>query len=95
MTGRNRTITSLTRVCTSVPTEWARRLIHLSVDTGTPKNELVREGVLLLLRYHGRAHGLPLPADPTSRATHVTRRTPDRAGSATNNEARRTNERTD
>jgi hypothetical protein len=49
---------------TTVPTLWARRIGHLAADTGRTKQELLREGVLLLLRYHGAAEGLPEPVQP-------------------------------
>lgn len=45
-----------------------RRLQHLSVDLGRPMTALVREGVILLLRYHGLADGLPLPEPPTGKS---------------------------
>lgn len=49
----------VTHVRTALPKEWSARLDHLSVDLSLPKTRLLQEGVLLLLRYHGRAQGLP------------------------------------
>lgn len=37
---------------------------HLSVDLGKPMNQLVIDGLVLLLRYHDRGHGLPEPEPP-------------------------------
>jgi hypothetical protein len=43
----------------------AHRAIHdLSYETGRSVGELVGDGVLLLLRYHDRGHGLPEPTPP-------------------------------
>lgn len=39
-------------------------LKHLSVDLGEPMNKLLIDGLVLLLRYHERAHGLPEPEPP-------------------------------
>ena len=51
-------------VRTVIPATWARRLGHIAADTGIAKQDLLREGVLLLLRYHGQGDGLPEPVAP-------------------------------
>ncbi len=48
----------------TIPTEWARRLAHLAADTGLSRQELMREGVLLVLRYHEMGESLPEPVAP-------------------------------
>lgn len=39
-------------------------LRHLSVDLGKPMNKLMIDGLVLLLRFHERGHGLPEPEPP-------------------------------
>lgn len=41
---------------------------HLSVDLTVPMNQLLVEGLILLLRYHDRGSGLPEPVPPASTA---------------------------
>lgn len=53
-------------VRTTIPATWSKRLAHLATDLGIHRNELLREGLLLLLRYHGAAEGLPEPTPPAS-----------------------------
>lgn len=44
-----------------IPAEWADLLDHLAVDLRRSRPQLVTEGILLLLRFHQRGHGLPEP----------------------------------
>ncbi len=39
---------------------------HLALDLGRPVQELLAEGAILLLRYHGRGAGFPEPEPPTA-----------------------------
>ncbi len=52
-----------------VPADWGKKLSYIAADLGLPKHELLREAVLLLLRYHGHAEGLPEPTPPASEVT--------------------------
>lgn len=47
-----------------IPQAWADRLDHLAVDLRASRPQLITEGVLLLLRFHQRAVGLPEPIPP-------------------------------
>lgn len=52
-------------VRTTIPLAWATALAHLAADLGLHRHQLLREGLLLLLRYHGvEAGGLPEPVAP-------------------------------
>lgn len=48
-------------VRSTIPTAWACRLGHIAADTGLTRQELVRQGGLLILRHHGQGDGLPEP----------------------------------
>ena len=49
---------------TQVPIYLNVTLDHLAVDLRLAKHELLREALILLLRFHGRAEGLPEPLPP-------------------------------
>ena len=48
----------------SLEREAHARLRHLALDLGITLADVMREGVLLALRYHGRAEGLGEPKPP-------------------------------
>ena len=54
---------------TILPVPVHEQLAHLSVDLGMTIGDLLAEGVLLLLRYHGRAEGLAEPTPPRTTGT--------------------------
>ncbi|MFI5298073.1 MAG: hypothetical protein ACHREM_08240 [Polyangiales bacterium] len=45
------------------------RLRHLSLRLGVPLHQLLAEGAILLLRYHGDGEGLPEPTASVVAAT--------------------------
>ncbi|MFI5302690.1 MAG: hypothetical protein ACHREM_31765 [Polyangiales bacterium] len=49
---------------TQLPAVTHERLRHLSLRLGVPLHQLLAEGALLLLRYHGDGEGLPEPTAP-------------------------------
>jgi hypothetical protein len=51
-------------VRTTIPDAWARRLAHAAADLDLHHNELLREGVLLLLHHLGHGSGLRAPKLP-------------------------------
>ena len=57
-------LSSVVQVRTTLAFEWSTRLDHLGIELGVPKSRLLQEGVLLLLRYHDCAQGLPEPIEP-------------------------------
>lgn len=56
---------SSTRPRAHLTVDLVRRLKHLAVDLGVPVGDLLAEGVVLLLRWHSRAEGLPEPTPPS------------------------------
>lgn len=48
----------------TLPGELHERLRHLGVDLRLPLGQLLAEAVVLLLRHHDRATGLPEPTKP-------------------------------
>ena len=46
---------------TVIPLTWGVQLSHAVADLQITKAEALRQAVLLFLRYHGRADGLPEP----------------------------------
>lgn len=50
---------------TILPAEVHGRLGHLALDLGCSLAELLAEGAVLVLRYHGHGEGLPAPELPT------------------------------
>ena len=54
---------------TQAPIDWSVRLDHLAVDLRLAKHELLREALILLLRYHGRSNQLPEPLPPLTKET--------------------------
>ena len=52
---------------TVIPIAWAIDLDHLVADLRIPKTEAVRQGVALLLRYHGYGKNIAEPSPPKPR----------------------------
>lgn len=57
------------QVRASLPKLWSTRLDHLSIELGVSKTRLLLDGVLLVLRHHDVADGLPEPLEPLTRST--------------------------
>jgi hypothetical protein len=49
---------------TVIPLTWGVQLSHAVADLGITKAEALRQAVVLFLRYHGRAVGVPEPLPP-------------------------------
>ena len=60
-------------VRTTIPATWATKLAHLAADLGVHRHELLREGLVLLLRYHGHGDGLPEPGSDRGKARRFDR----------------------
>lgn len=59
---------------TTVPSAWGKTLSHIAADLGLSKQELLREAVALLLRFHG--HAAPEPTPPVTMTPATTEVTP-------------------
>ncbi len=49
---------------TVIPATWGVQLSHAVADLQITKTEALRQAVVLFLRYHGRAAGVPEPLPP-------------------------------
>jgi hypothetical protein len=58
---------SIRTVRVTIPSHLHAELRHLGIDLDLDLDELVAEGIRLLLRYHDRAEGLPEPRAPLAR----------------------------
>lgn len=58
------TVRDVVHVRTSIPKPWSDQLDHLGIELGVSKSRLIQEGAILVLRYHGRAAGVPEPLPP-------------------------------
>ena len=59
-------------VRTIITTDLHDRLAHLAVDLHVTLAELFNDGLVLLLRYHGRGGGLGEPVKPSTHEKEVT-----------------------
>jgi len=58
------TVRDVVHVRTPIPKSWSDQLDHLAIELGVSKSRLIQEGAILVLRYHGRAAGVPEPLPP-------------------------------
>jgi hypothetical protein len=68
--------TSTTRPRANLLPAIDRALRHLAVDLEVPVGDLLAEGAVLLLRWHGRADGLPMPTLPKASPATTCSETP-------------------